>query len=135
MPISSSRKFFNARHPSNGGRKSIALTLIFVIGLAGLLLIGIVILKQDITGLYKCKHTKPISISVAWDQSGGAGGLVADSDHKRHKVMAFVGIQTGFASAGRRKSLRKTWMPSDHQGLQRYESSILCFVILRGNVG
>ncbi|XP_071698413.1 probable beta-1,3-galactosyltransferase 14 [Rutidosis leptorrhynchoides] len=125
MPILSSRKFFHARNPSNLGRKSISPTLTFVIGFATLLLFGILILKQDIAGMYKCKHSKPISVSVAWDQSatGGSSGLVSDSDYKRHKVMVFVGIQTGFSSAGRRKSLRKTWMPSDHQGLQRLEES------------
>ncbi|KAL7216721.1 hypothetical protein ACSBR1_028621 [Camellia fascicularis] len=32
--------------------------------------------------------------------------------------MGFVGIQTGFASVVRRRSLRQTWMPSDQQGLQ-----------------
>lgn len=37
--------------------------------------------------------------------------------------MGFVGIQTGFASTGRRQSLRKTWMPSDRQGLQRLEEA------------
>ncbi|KAI3809602.1 hypothetical protein L1987_19197 [Smallanthus sonchifolius] len=63
----------------------------------------------------------PISVSVVWDQS--AGGLVSDGDQTRHKVMAFVGIQTGFASACRRRSLRNTWMPSDHLGLQRLEES------------
>ncbi|KAL7186229.1 hypothetical protein ACSBR2_028052 [Camellia fascicularis] len=33
--------------------------------------------------------------------------------------MGFVGIQTGFASVVRRRSLRQTGMPSDQQGLQR----------------
>lgn len=33
--------------------------------------------------------------------------------------MGFVGIQTGFGSVGRRRSLRQTWMPSDPQSLQR----------------
>lgn len=37
--------------------------------------------------------------------------------------MGFVGIQTGFGSIGRRRSLRKTWMPSDRQGLQRLEEA------------
>lgn len=41
----------------------------------------------------------------------------------RHKVMGFVGIQTGFGSVGRRQSLRKTWFPSDRQGLQRLEEA------------
>ncbi|KAK1325192.1 putative beta-1,3-galactosyltransferase 14 [Acorus calamus] len=39
----------------------------------------------------------------------------------RHKVRAFVGVQTGFASPGRRRSLRKTWFPSDRRGIQRLE--------------
>lgn len=52
--------------------------------------------------------------------SGGNGvGLLSEDGNKRHKVMGFVGIQTGFGSVGRRRSLRKTWMPSDPQGLQR----------------
>lgn len=37
--------------------------------------------------------------------------------------MGFVGIQTGFGSGGRRRSLRMTWMPSDHQGLQQLEEA------------
>lgn len=64
-----------------------------------------------------CKYTKPASVSVVWDQTDS---LVNGGDQKRYKVMAFVGIQTGFSSNGRRVSLRKTWFPSDHQGLQRY---------------
>ncbi|KAL7593030.1 probable beta-1,3-galactosyltransferase 14 [Lactuca sativa] len=120
MPMPSSRKFFHARHPSNIGRRSVVLTLCSLIGL---LFIGIVVLRQDITGVYKCKHSKPISVSVVWDRSGGSSDLVSEGDQNRHKVMGFVGIQTGFASAGRRRSLRKTWMPSDHQGLQRLEEA------------
>lgn len=37
--------------------------------------------------------------------------------------MGFVGIQTGFGSVGRRRSLRQTWMPSDPQSLQRLEEA------------
>lgn len=120
-----SRKFFHARHPSIIGRRSIVLILCSAIGFAGLLFIGIAISRQaDITGVYKCKYDKPTSVSVVWDQSGGGStSLVSVGDEKRHKVMAFVGIQTGFASAGRRRALRNTWMPSDHQGLQRLEES------------
>ncbi|KAF8413758.1 hypothetical protein HHK36_001751 [Tetracentron sinense] len=50
--------------------------------------------------------------------------------------MGFVGIQTGFESSGRRRSLRKTWMPSDRQGLQRLEEATglaFRFVIGRTN--
>lgn len=52
---------------------------------------------------------------------GGAG--VRSSQRDRHKVMGFVGVQTGFSSVGRRRSLRKTWFPSDRQGLLRLEES------------
>lgn len=37
----------------------------------------------------------------------------------RPKVLGFVGIQTGFSSAGRRSALRNTWLPSDPDGLLR----------------
>ncbi|KAM0063389.1 putative galactosylxylosylprotein 3-beta-galactosyltransferase [Helianthus debilis subsp. tardiflorus] len=116
----SSRKFFHARHPSNIiTRKSLALVLFLLIGFAALLFFSIVVFRQDITtGVYH----KPLSVSVVWDQSGG-GGLVSGGLQKRHKVMGFVGIQTGFASVGRRRALRKTWFPSDHQRLQRLEES------------
>ena len=65
-------------------------------------------------------------MSVVWDKSGGGGGGDSgdggggDGGGKRYKVMGFVGIQTGFGSVGRRQSLRKSWMPADRQGLQRY---------------
>lgn len=73
-------------------------------------------------------HGEPKSVRVVWERgSGGNGGgdgnggvSGAENGNKRHKVMGFVGIQTGFGSVGRRRSLRKTWMPSDSQGLQRY---------------
>ncbi|MCD7470607.1 hypothetical protein HAX54_010588 [Datura stramonium] len=35
---------------------------------------------------------------------------LSDEGQKRHKIMGFVGIQTGFASTGRRRSLRQTWL-------------------------
>ncbi|KAJ0869516.1 putative galactosylxylosylprotein 3-beta-galactosyltransferase [Helianthus annuus] len=115
----SSRKFFHARHPSNIiTRKSLALVLSLLIGFTGLLLFSIVVFRQDIT---TALYDKPLSVSVLWDQS--SGGLVSGGVHKRHKVMGFVGIQTGFASVGRRRALRKTWFPSDHQRLQRLEES------------
>ena len=66
-------------------------------------------------------------MSVVWDKSGGGGGGAGsavggggDGEGKRYKVMGFVGIQTGFGSVGRRRSLRKSWLPADRQGLQRY---------------
>uniref|UniRef100_A0A7N1A8Y5 Hexosyltransferase n=1 Tax=Kalanchoe fedtschenkoi TaxID=63787 RepID=A0A7N1A8Y5_KALFE len=46
---------------------------------------------------------------------------VAELGVERHKAMAFVGIMTGYGSAGRRRSLRSTWMPSDQRSLLRME--------------
>ncbi|KAJ9562705.1 hypothetical protein OSB04_007865 [Centaurea solstitialis] len=134
MPMPSSRRFFHARqYPSTISPRSIALAVCSLIGCTGFLsLFAIVGFGGDyFTGVVRCNHLKPISVSVGWDRSGGGGGdsgygLVSDGDDdrvKRRKVMAFVGIQTGFGSVGRRRSLRKTWMPSDHQGLQRLEES------------
>ncbi|GAY57654.1 hypothetical protein CUMW_181110 [Citrus unshiu] len=41
----------------------------------------------------------------------------------RPKLLGFVGIQTGFASADRRAALRRTWFPSDPDGLLRLEQA------------
>jgi len=37
--------------------------------------------------------------------------------------VAFVGIFTGFGSIGRRRALRRTWLPADRQGLLRLEEA------------
>lgn len=83
---------------------------------------------------YRCRNSDPRSVRVLWDRTGNAnkgsaGGGDDDNGTKRHKVMGFVGIQTGFGSIGRRRSLRKTWMPSDRQGLQRYVKFVNSFCI------
>lgn len=67
--------------------------------------------------MHKCK---PRSVSVVWESGDGVrneGGK--EKKKKRHEVMGFVGIQTGFESVGRRSSLRKTWMPSDQEAHYR----------------
>lgn len=94
---------------------------------------------------YSCKYAKPISVSVVWDRTN-SGNSFSSSDgdngangisvrgQKRHKATGFVGIQTGFRSAGRRRALRQTWFPSDRQGLQRLEEAtglVFRFVIGR----
>ena len=50
--------------------------------------------------------------------------------------MGFVGIQTGFGSVGRRRSLRKSRTLVDQQGLQRLEDvtgSTFMFIIGSAN--
>ncbi|XP_050111323.1 probable beta-1,3-galactosyltransferase 14 isoform X2 [Malus sylvestris] len=127
----SSPKFFHARQPPSTLRPTVlivAFSLVF--GLSGFIF-GIVSILHP--SQYKCLAGNARSVKVVWEKSGGGGGggssstqngLVSgvgdgNDENKRHKVMGFVGIQTGFRSTGRRQSLRKTWMPSDTQGLQR----------------
>ncbi|KAF5778292.1 putative galactosylxylosylprotein 3-beta-galactosyltransferase [Helianthus annuus] len=123
------KKFFQARSQSNSPNRSILQALCILIGITGVLLFIIAVSRGRIGAESKCKYGKPLSVSVVWDKSGGSSGgsdrlgFVSGGDQKRRKVMGFVGIQTGFASVGRRKALRKTWMPSDHQGLQRLEEA------------
>ncbi|XP_022886700.1 probable beta-1,3-galactosyltransferase 14 [Olea europaea var. sylvestris] len=112
-------KLFHARQPSYSRRLTV-LILCFLIGISGFIFGFIAISRQGLG--YRCKYAKPNSVSVTWDRlassiDSGNGG------QNRHKVMGFVGIQTGFGSAGRRRSLRKSWFPSDHQGFQRLEES------------
>lgn len=38
----------------------------------------------------------------------------------RPKLLAFVGVQTGFKSAQRRQLLRKTWFPGSREALDEY---------------
>jgi len=112
MPSFSSKPFFNSRHPIPSRRSSF---IIIIITLLFLLLI--VFLKPFQNN--RCLNANPRSVRVIWDHGGGSTTTIGGGND-RHKVMAFVGIQTGFRSVGRRESLRKTWFPSDPNGLQRY---------------
>ncbi|KAI4388263.1 hypothetical protein MLD38_000606 [Melastoma candidum] len=112
--------------PSRRGWTILVLSLFLLIGFSGFL-VG---LSSFFTPI-KCHPGQPLSVKVLLDGEGSDGGggggkLVAREGgeiRRRHKVMAFVGIQTGFGSVGRRRSLRKTWIPSDHEGLQRLEET------------
>ncbi|CAJ1957426.1 unnamed protein product [Sphenostylis stenocarpa] len=81
-----------------------------------------------------CPTRTPTSVRVLWDHRPTAD---RNSEvENKHKVMAFVGIQTGFGSVGRRQSLRSTWFPSDPHGLQGLEEATglaFRFVIGRTN--
>ncbi|KAM1808285.1 hypothetical protein ACFX11_031188 [Malus domestica] len=126
----SSPKFFHARQPPSALRPTVLIVAFsLVIGLSGFI-VGIVSVLRP--SQYNCLTGSARSVKVVWETSGGGSstqnGLVlgvgdGNDDNKRHKVMGFVGIQTGFQSTGRRQSLRKTWMPSDALGLQRLEEA------------
>ncbi|KAB1216495.1 putative beta-1,3-galactosyltransferase 14 [Morella rubra] len=120
-------KFSHAQHRSSASsRRSTVLIL------ASCLLIGIpafFFVISEILGPRHCSNAEPRSVRVVWERGSGDGngnrisGYSSGGDQKRHKVMGFVGIQTGFGSVGRRQSLRQTWMPSDRQGLERLEEA------------
>ncbi|KAJ4976684.1 hypothetical protein NE237_001790 [Protea cynaroides] len=103
--------------------RSSLLIFCLLIGITGFSF-GLIAILRPSSG-YKCRNAEPRSVSVVWERSiiGDVNRVGSDGDQKRHKVMGLVGIQTGFGSAGRRRSLRKTWMPSDPQGHQRLEEA------------
>ncbi|CAF2057023.1 BnaCnng29350D [Brassica napus] len=123
--MQSPRKLFHAR-PSLATRRSTALIVLtsLAIGIAGFTFGLAVILfpALRLTGRNCLTNAPPKTVRVVWDVVGNSKG-VGGGDGKRHKVMGFVGIQTGFGSTGRRQALRKTWMPSDPEGLRRLEES------------
>ncbi|KAG7024785.1 putative beta-1,3-galactosyltransferase 13 [Cucurbita argyrosperma subsp. argyrosperma] len=124
----SSPKLFHARHSSSSPFYSCRSSVLL---LCSCLLFGISGFIFGLTSFftprlgYSCSNRVPTTVKVVWDRAAGFGGGTGGtgSDVKRYKVMGFVGIQTGFASAGRRRSLRKTWLPSDREGLQRLEEA------------
>ncbi|GAY64267.1 hypothetical protein CUMW_232170 [Citrus unshiu] len=131
----SSPKFFYARSAASPSHRK-STVLIFsclIIGIVGFVL-GISAFLYAGSCAHRCSNFNPTSVRVVWDNHGeGSNGISGSQDDdnnnnnnnniKRHKVMGFVGIQTGFGSGGRRRSLRMTWMPSDHQGLQQLEEA------------
>ncbi|CAH2036559.1 unnamed protein product [Thlaspi arvense] len=122
--MQSPRKLFHAR-PSLATRRSTALIVLtsLAIGIAGFTFGLAVILfpALRLTGRNCLTNSPPKTVRVVWDVAGNSNGVGGEG--KRHKVMGFVGIQTGFGSAGRRRALRKTWLPSDPEGLRRLEES------------
>lgn len=118
-----SPKIFYYRPASRFRRFSSSAFPVFCLSLG---LAGVVFGVFSITSpAKKCHDGEPRSVSVVWDRNGGGGA--GSGVLERHKVMAFVGIQTGFGSVGRRRAIRQTWLPSGHQGLRRL---VLILVIL-----
>lgn len=127
----SSPKAFYARPSSNSRRSTVLITFCVIIGLSAFF--GLYAMVGSALSS-RCGDVKPLSVSVTWDKSSSgsiSGGATSNKGQKRHKVMGFVGVQTGFASAGRRRSLRQTWFPSDHKGLKRYSPCFLSNFVLK----
>ncbi|KAL3503134.1 hypothetical protein ACH5RR_037583 [Cinchona calisaya] len=133
-----SRKPFTGRPSTSNSRRSKVLIFRILLCMTGFLL-GFIVFSDWGFG-YSCKYAKPISVSVVWDTTNGGNTFSSTSSssnnggQKRYKTTGFVGVQTGFGSSGRRRALRRTWFPSDHQGLQRLEEAtglVFRFVIGR----
>ncbi|KAI3901502.1 hypothetical protein MKW92_012616 [Papaver armeniacum] len=119
MP-SSPKFFYPSRQSSQYTRKTSFLIFCILIGISGFLFGLFAILRADDNN--KCNF-EVRSVSVAWEEHQNSGNQNVAVQNNRYKVMGFVGIQTGFRSAGRRASLRKTWFPSNREGLLRLEES------------
>ncbi|XP_074290278.1 putative beta-1,3-galactosyltransferase 14 [Silene latifolia] len=140
MPSSKGPKIFNNRSslPQYFPRKPTS-QIICILILITLLIFGYLAISRTLLG-HNCHSTLPRSVSVVWERTESSnkdGSLLVKGDVKRHKVMAFVGIFTGFGSVGRRRALRQTWLPSDRDGLQRLEEATglaFRFIIGRTNV-
>lgn len=136
LEMPSSPKAFYARPSSKSRRSTVLITFCVILGLSAFF--GLYAMLRSALSS-RCGDVKPLSVSVTWDKSSSGssrGGATSNKGQKRHKVMGFVGVQTGFASAGRRRSLRQTWFPSDHKGLKRLEEStglVFRFIIGRTN--
>lgn len=127
----SSPKAFYARPSSKSRRSTVLITFCVILGLSAFF--GLYAMVRSALSS-RCGDVKPLSVSVTWDKSSSgssSGGATSNKGQKRHKVMGFVGVQTGFASAGRRRSLRQTWFPSDHKGLKRYSPCFLSNFVLK----
>ncbi|XP_019464903.1 PREDICTED: probable beta-1,3-galactosyltransferase 14 [Lupinus angustifolius] len=114
MPSSPKSSTHYARQSATSRRSTVIIAVIIIT------IVGIVALLRPIGGS-RCLSPHPRSVRVVWEHGRSDGNLGVETN--RHKVMGFVGIQTGFGSVGRRKALRKTWFPHDHEGLQRLEES------------
>ncbi|KAI4390150.1 hypothetical protein MLD38_002292 [Melastoma candidum] len=125
----SSPKFFlhhgRPSHPSPRRSTVLFLGFCLLVGFSGFIF-GLVSLLRP-PSWRNCPSGGPRTVRVVWEKEHGGvlgtGSSQEGRDGQRHKVMGFVGIQTGFGSFGRRKALRETWMPADRQGLQRLEEA------------
>ncbi|KAG2309773.1 hypothetical protein Bca52824_029521 [Brassica carinata] len=121
MPSSPRLKLFHARTSPSTRRST---SLIVLTSLAIGLFDSSSASPPSFSRAGHASRTPPKTVKVVWDVAGNSnGGNGLSGGVKRHKVMGFVGIQTGFGSAGRRRALRNTWMPSDPEGLRRLEES------------
>ncbi|XP_057531290.1 probable beta-1,3-galactosyltransferase 14 [Amaranthus tricolor] len=129
MPSSKAPRIFHSRSssPLSLTRKPFVQIFCLLVGITGLIF-GLFAISRP---LYdpNCKSFEPRTVSVVWERPDDSNTAISDDSlligdvKKRHKVMGFVGIFTGFGSVGRRRALRQTWLPSDRDGLQRLEEA------------
>lgn len=112
--------------PAPPRRVSLALVfsaLCFLVGVGGLGFAAYALLRPPrLIPVFRCGRAEDtLRTFRSKSLGGGGGGDEAGLVAPRPKLLGFVGVQTGFASAGRRASLRATWFPSDPDALQRFE--------------
>ncbi|KAK9674483.1 hypothetical protein RND81_12G235500 [Saponaria officinalis] len=132
MPSSKGPKIFNNRNSfAQYFPRKLSAQILCILCVITVLIFGYLTISTTFLGK-NCNSANPRSISVVWERresdfnaknSVSDASLLINGDVKRHKVMGFVGIFTGFGSVGRRRVLRQTWLPSDRDGLQRLEES------------
>ena len=107
---------------SRRSRRPLLLLLSVVTAL--LLLICLPWLRKQ--GSSSSSSTGSRSFLLANNNDGAASSLIAGNSMpmNRPKVMAFVGINTGFGSKRRREALRMTWYPSSLEEHKRWGNQL-----------
>uniref|UniRef100_A0A1D1XFV3 Hexosyltransferase n=1 Tax=Anthurium amnicola TaxID=1678845 RepID=A0A1D1XFV3_9ARAE len=96
----------------------------FLVGVAGLAFASYALLRPPRTvPVFRCGRAEDTFRTFRSKSLAGGGGDEAGLVVPRPKLLGFVGVQTGFSSAGRRAALRTTWFPSDPDALQSLEQA------------
>ncbi|MQM03225.1 hypothetical protein Taro_036004 [Colocasia esculenta] len=113
--------------PAPPRRVSLALAfsaLCFLVGVAGLGFAAYALLRPPrLVPVFRCGRAEDTLRTFRSKYLVGGGEAAAGLVAPRPKLLGLVGVQTGFASAGRRAALRSTWFPSDPGALQSLEQA------------
>ncbi|XXG57089.1 hypothetical protein AAC387_Pa03g4334 [Persea americana] len=87
----------------------------FLFGISGIIFSAVALLRPRPLPVFRCGRIEDTLRAAHKPDENGVIG--------RPKILGFVGVQTGFASADRRAALRSTWFPSDTDGLLQLEQA------------
>lgn len=126
---SKSEKTKKSLQPRSQNQTSLLVTVAsflgFLIGIAGIIFSVVTFLREKPVPIFRCGRSEDTfrsfySLPSSWRLGGRDASAGTGTVTDRPKFLGFVGIQTGFSSSDRRKSLRSTWFPSDPESLLRY---------------